>query len=50
MQDELNVPDEEAVYNAVLRWVEHRPALRRDKMHSVLRVRNANQNFNIRIM
>ena len=36
--DELNVPDEQAVYNAVLRWVEHKPEERREDMHNILKV------------
>ncbi|KAF2358190.1 BTB/Kelch-associated [Trinorchestia longiramus] len=37
-KDTLNVPDEEAVYNAVVRWVEHSAQERAEMMHYVLKV------------
>ena len=37
-KDELNVPDEEDVFNAVLRWVEHSPAKRKDWFYNILKV------------
>ncbi|XP_018009902.1 kelch-like ECH-associated protein 1 isoform X2 [Hyalella azteca] len=36
-KDTLNVPDEQAVYSAVVRWVEHSPKVRAEKMQYVLK-------------
>lgn len=35
-RDELNVPDEKDVYNAVLKWVRHDEETRQPKMEQIL--------------